>query len=49
MPNRRMHAGLLDVLHDASDDDILAIGVVVGKRINIDLDRIIQKTIEQHR
>ena len=40
-----MHARLLDVLHDAADHDIRA----VADRIDVDLDRIVQEAVEQHR
>ena len=40
-----MHAGLLDVLHDRADHDLLAI----AHRVDVDLDRLIEKVIEQHR
>jgi hypothetical protein len=40
-----MHAGLLDVLHDGANDHLLA----VAHRIDVDLDRRTQKTIQQYR
>ena len=40
-----MHAGLLDVLHDAADDGISA----VGDGIHIHFDGIFQKFVDQHR
>ena len=40
-----MHAGLLDMLHHSSDDHIPA----VADTINIHLDGILQKPIDQHR
>ena len=40
-----MHARLLDVLHDAADQNVLA----VANRIDVDLDRHIQEAIQQHR
>ena len=40
-----MHAGLLDVLHDAADEHVLA----VAHRIDVDLDGEIEKAVEQHR
>ena len=40
-----MYAGLLDVLHDAADQDRLTI----AHRIYIDFDRHIQEAIQQHR
>ncbi len=39
-----MHTRLLDMLHDTANDHFLA----VTDRININLGRIVQKTIEQH-
>ena len=41
----RMHARLLDVLHDAADHDVLA----VAERVDVDLDRVVQEAVEQHR
>ena len=38
-------AGFFDVLHDAADDDVLA----VAHRVDIRLERILQETVEQHR
>ena len=40
-----MHARLLDVLHDAADHDVGP----VAYRVDIDLDGIVEKTVEQHR
>ncbi len=40
-----MDTGLLDVLHDAADDDFLA----VADRIDVDLDREVEESIEQDR
>ena len=40
-----MHAGLLDVLHDAADQHFLA----VADRVDVDLDRVVQEAVEQHR
>ena len=40
----RMHAGLLDVLHDAADVDVLA----VAERVDVDFDRQVEEAIEQH-
>ena len=40
-----MYACLLDVLHDAADHHLLA----VGQCIHIHFDRVVQKPIEQHR
>jgi predicted NAD/FAD-binding protein len=41
----RMDAGLLDMLHHACHDDI----VPVADRIHVDLDRIAQIAVDQHR
>ena len=41
----RMDAGLFDVLHDAGDEDILA----VADRIDIDLDGIGKIAVDEHR
>ncbi len=41
----RMHAGFLDMLHDAGDEGVLA----VGQAIDIDFDRIRQIAVEQQR
>src|SRR5690606_40522311 len=40
----RMDAGLLDVLHDAADDDLAA----VADRVDVDLDREVEEAVEQH-
>ena len=40
-----MDAGLLDVLHDAADDDFLA----VADRIDVDLDGEVEESVEQDR
>ena len=40
-----MHAGLLDMLHDAGDEGVLA----VGNTIDVDFDRIRQVAVEQER
>ena len=40
-----MHAGLLDVLHDAADQHVLA----VAHRIDVDLDGEVEEAVEQHR
>ena len=40
-----MHAGLLDMLQDAGDEDRLA----VGQRIDVDLDGIAEIGVDQHR
>ena len=41
----RMHARLLDVLHDAADEHVLA----VGDGVHIDLNRVAEIRVEQHR
>ena len=41
----RVHAGLLDVLHDAADQHVLA----VADRIDVHLDGDVEEAIEQHR
>ena len=38
-------AGLLDVLHDAADDDARA----VAHRVDVDLDRVLEEPVDQHR
>ena len=40
-----MDAGLLDVLHDAADHDFFA----VANGIDVNLDGVVQETVEQHR
>ena len=40
-----MNARLLDMLHDAGDDDVLA----VAKRVDVDLDRVREIAVEQQR
>jgi hypothetical protein len=40
-----VHAGLLDVLHDAADHHLLA----VGQRIDVDLGGVVEEAVEQHR
>ena len=40
-----MNAGFLDMLHDAGDERVLA----VGETIDVDLDRVGQITINQER
>ena len=40
-----MDAGFLDMLHDAGDVDLVA----VGDGIDIDLDRVLQIAVDQHR
>jgi hypothetical protein len=38
-------AGLLDVLHDAADHALLA----VGQRVDVDLERVLQELVHQDR
>ena len=38
-------AGLLDVLHDPADPDVLA----VAQRVDVDLDRVLQEAVEEDR
>src|SRR4051812_19728843 len=40
-----MDSGFLDVLHDPSNVD----GVAVANAVDVDLDRIVQITVDQHR
>ncbi len=40
-----MDAGLLDMLHDAGDDD----GLAVGEHVDVDLDRILEVAVDQDR
>ena len=40
-----MDAGFLDMLHDAGDID----GLAVGDAVHIDLDRVVQVAVDQHR
>ena len=40
-----MDAGLLDVLHDAGDERVLA----VGEAVDVDLDRVGQIAVDQQR
>lgn len=42
----RMHAGLLDVLHDAADDDV---AVLVAEGIHIQFIGSVQVLVHQHR
>ena len=44
-----MHARLLDVLHDAADDHVLAVAAIVDHRVDVDLDRVVEEAVEQHR
>ena len=39
----RVDAGLLDVLHDAADPDVLA----VADRVDVDLDRVLEEAVEE--
>ena len=39
----RVDPGLLDVLHDAADPDVLA----VADRVDVDLDRVLQEAVEE--
>ena len=41
-----VHAGLLDVLHDAADDDV---AVLIAQRVHVQLVRAVQVLIYQHR
>ncbi len=41
-----MHAGLLDVLHHAADQHL---AVAVGDDVDVDLDRVVEEAVEQHR
>ncbi len=45
-PRTRVHAGLLDVLHDAADDDV---AVLVAQRVHVQLVRAVQVLVDQHR
>src|SRR3546814_9488116 len=40
-----MYTGFLDVLHDAADHDILAVGECIG----VDLDGVVEEAVEQYR
>ena len=40
-----MHAGFLDVFHDAADEDFAP----VAERVHIHLDGIVEKAVQQHR
>ena len=42
----RVDAGLLDVLHDAADDDRAR---RIGHRIDVELEGVLEKAIDQHR
>ena len=39
-----MDAGLLDVLHDGADVDVLA----VAERVDVDLDRVLEEAVDEH-
>ena len=39
-----MHAGLLDVLHDGADVDVLA----VADRVHVDLDGVLEELVDEH-
>ena len=41
-----MHAGFLDMLHDAGDEDV---AVVVADRIDIDFGGAVEEAVDQHR
>ena len=41
----RVDAGLLDVLHDPADPDVLA----VAQRVDVDLDRVLHEAVEEDR
>ena len=43
-----MHAGLLDVFHDPADDDVLAVAVIIDHGVNVDLDGVVEKAVEQY-
>ena len=38
-------AGLLDVLHHAAEEELLA----VEQRVDVDLDRVVDEPVDQHR
>ena len=40
-----MDAGLLDVLHDAAEEQLVA----VEERVDVDLDRVVDEAVDQHR
>ena len=40
-----MHAGLLDVLHDAADQHI---PLGIGNHVHVHLDRVVEEAIQQH-
>ena len=40
-----VHAGLLDVLHDAAEEQL---GAVV-ERVDVDLDRVVEEAVDEHR
>ena len=41
----RVHAGLLDVLHDPADPH----GLAVAERVDVDLDRVLEEVVEEDR
>ena len=45
-PRTGVHAGLLDVLHNAADDDV---AVLVAQRVHVQLVRAVQVLVDQHR
>jgi hypothetical protein len=40
-----VHAGFLDVLHDAGDQHVLA----VGERVHVDFGGVFEEAVDQHR
>ena len=40
-----MHAGLLDVFHDAADED----GFTIGQAVHVDFGGVVQEAVQQHR
>ncbi len=40
-----MDAGLLDVLHDAAEEEVRT----VVQRVDVDLDRVVDEAVDQHR
>ena len=41
----RVHAGLLDVFHDAADED----GFTIGQAVHVDFGGVVQEAVQQHR
>ncbi len=41
-----MHAGLLDVLHDAADHDLAG---RVAQGVDVDLDGVLEEAVDEHR